>query len=285
MKKFFLFLAIVLTATALVYGQGFGFDGFGDGGFPGGGFPGGGIPGAAAPNKARDKANDLQDTMGGRIPLRFFNALNRAPVPGATIQIPNVGNFTTNQEGKITFPKIPDGNYTLVFSKEGFITTDVDFQVQLGNVVHNWFNVSPGISASSYRIVLEWGEKPADLDLHFEKTGGSGTYHISYLEMKRADDGNAILDRDDTTGYGPETITIGRIEPNAMYTCWVHDYTNRNDTNSNQLAQNGAIVRIYSNNRLLNTFSIPAGAKGTRWNVFKIERGNLTSVNTVVARQ
>ena len=277
MKKILPALVILLLVAGLVFSQ-FDFDGFGDG------IPGGPIPGSG-PNKARDKADDLQDTMAGRIPLRFFNALNRAPIPGASVAIPNVGTFTTNQSGRIVFPKVPDGDYTLTFTKEGFITTDIEFRVQLGGVVLNWFNVSPGFSVSNgYRIVLEWGEKPADLDLHFVKTGGSGGYHISYFEMKRADDGNAVLDRDDTSGYGPETITIGRIEPNATYTCYVHDYTNRNSTGSNQMSQNGAVVRVYSNNRLVNTFRIPANASGTKWNVFKIERGNLVGVNTVTAR-
>ena len=278
MKKFLTAMVLILLAAGLVYSQ-FDFDGFG-GGFPGGGtVPGGGS------NKARDKADDLQDTMQGRIPLRFFSALDRKPIPGATVAIPSVGSFTTNQNGRIVFPKVPDGSYTLTFSKDGFITTDIEFRVQLGSVVLNWFNVSPGFSiANGFRIVLEWGEKPADLDLHFVKTGSPGAYHISYFEMKRADDGNAVLDRDDTTGYGPETITIGRVETNATYTCYVHDYTNRSNTQSTQMSQNGATVRVYSNNRLVNTFRIPANSSGTKWNVFKIERGNLVGVNTVDAK-
>ena len=104
------------------------------------------------------------------------------------------------------------------------------------------------------------------------------------MEMKTADDGNAVLDRDDRAGYGPETITIGRIENNATYTCYVHDFTNRTNIQSTQMAQNGATVRVYSDNRLVNTFRIPAGGKGTKWNVFKIERGILTGVNTVSPR-
>ena len=269
MRKILAIWVAMLLPVALAYSQDFDFSGF-----PGGGIPGGGS------NKARDKADDMQAAMEGRIPMRFFNALNRAPIPGAVIEVPVAGKFTTDQNGRIVFPKIPDGNYRLVFSKEGFITTDIDFRVQLGNVVFNWFNVSPGIPDKDYRIILEWNEKPADLDLHFEKASG---YHISYMNMKMAEDGNAVLDRDDRQGYGPETITIGRIDNNAVYTCWVHDYTNQSSSESTQMAQNGATVRVYSNNRLLNTFHIPTG-KGTRWNVFKIERGRLTTTNTLTAR-
>ena len=272
MKKTILAWLMILLAEALIFAQDFDFDGFGS------------APGFSSSNKAMDKANDFQDTMEGRIPLRFFNALNRAPIGGAAVSIPNVGTFTTSAEGKITFPKIPDGVYTLTFSKQGFITTDIDFRVQLGGVVFNWYNISPDIPGINYRIVLEWGEKPADLDLHFVKTGGSGSYHISYVDMKSAEDYNAVLDRDDRTGYGPETITIGKIDNNASYTCYVHDYTNRGKTNSTQMPQSGALVRVYSNNRLMGTYQIPAGGKGTKWNVFKIEKGVLSSVNTVVGK-
>jgi hypothetical protein len=300
MKKIALLLVIALPVAGLVFGQGFGFDGFGDGGFPGGG----GIPGGGS-NKAMDKANDAQDKMEGRIPMRFFDAVSRQPIPSATVEIPNVGSLTTNNQGKIAFPRIPDGNYTLTFRKSGYVTTPIEFRVVLGAVDFNWYNIPkeiplpppppppppspvppplPPVISTNYRIVLEWGERPADLDVHFVKTGGSGNYHISYLETRRAEDGNAVLDRDDTAGYGPETVTIGRIETNATYTCYIHDYTNGSNPESAQMSQNGATVRVYSNNRLVNTFTIPTGSRGTRWNVFKIERGVLSGINTVVAR-
>jgi uncharacterized protein YfaP (DUF2135 family) len=147
----------------------------------------------------------------------------------------------------------------------------------------NWYSISPGFSGKDFRIVLEWGERPADLDIHFVKTGGSGGYHISFLNMHTAEDGNAVLDRDDMSGYGPETITIGRILPDAVYTCYIHDYSNRNNTASNQMAK-GAVLRVYSQNKLMYTFRIPADGIGTKWNVFKIERGIVVPVNTATAR-
>jgi hypothetical protein len=292
MKKMLIAVLLVFIGTAFITGQDFGF-----GDFPSGGMTG--LPGmTGAGNKAMDRANDAIDKMAGLIPMRFFNALDRNPIPNATITVPNVGTFTTNNQGKVVLPGIPDGNYTLQFSKDGFVTTPIDFRVILGGVDFNWYSVSPWIPPPppppapppptviyrSYRIVLEWGEKPADLDLHFVKSGGSGNYHISYLNMRTADDRRAILDRDDTNGFGPETITIGRIETNADYICYVHDYTNRSNTSSNQMSQNGAVVRVYSDNSLVNTFRIPANANGTRWNVFKIENGEIIPVNAVIPR-
>ena len=297
-------MLLIVLGVSLVFGQGFDF---GQGGMPGmPGMPGGGGAPGGAPGgdtRARDRSDDAMDAMLGLIPMRFFNAMNRNPIANAQIEIPNAGTFTTNNQGKITFPVIPDGNYTLVFSREGFITTPIEFRVQLGQVIFNWFSVSPGFSARAplpppaarpaalpppvnnadrdFRIILEWGERPADLDLHFVKTGGSGGYHISYFNMRTADDGYATLDRDEMRGYGPETITIGRIEMSAVYTCYVHDYSNRTNQSSTQMAQNGATIRIYSLNQLLTTIRIPPNAAGTRWNAFRIERGEVIPVNTV----
>jgi len=288
MKKVLFLPVLIFMTAAFVCGQGFGFDSFDSFGFG----DMGGMP--AVNSKAKDRADDAQDKLEGRIALRFFDAITRQPLSGATVVIPNAGSFTTNNQGKIVFPKIADGSYTLTFSKSGYITTPVEFKVLLGAVDFNWYNISKEVPLppkpptpappSNYRIILEWGQRPVDLDLHFVKTGGSGDYHISYLNMKKADDGNAVLDRDDMAGYGPETITIGRMDNNASYVCYVHDYTDRNDTESTLMAQNGATIRVYSDNSLVKTIRIPSGAKGTRWDVFKIDKGVLTEVNKVIAR-
>jgi len=269
MKKSTILLVLALFCASFVFSQGFGLPGD---------IPGGGS------NKARDRADDAMDKLEGLIPMRFFNALDRKPIQGAAIEVPNTGNFVTDANGKIILPKMPDGNYMLIFSKEGFITTQIDFRVLLGGVDLNWYSISPGLINKDFRIVLDWGERPADLDIHFVKTGGSGAYHISYVNMRTAEDGNAVLDRDDMTGYGPETVTIGKIEANAVYTCYIHDYTNRSNIESTQMAQRGAVVRVYSQNKLIHTFRIPANGKGTKWDVFTIKQGVLTPVNAVVAK-
>ena len=281
MKKFALLLALALICTVLVFSQNFGSGSNDDFGMGFGiDFSGGQINSNPAAEKAKAKADDAQDKMQGIIAMRFYNAVNRAPIQGATVLIPEIGSLTTNSVGRITFPKLPDGTYTLTFSKPGFITTDIDFRVLMGAVDFNWYSISPGIPDKDYRIVLDWAEKPADLDLHFEK---AKSYHISYSNQREAEDGNAVLDRDDRYGYGPETITIGKIDLKAVYTCYVVDYTNRNNPKSVQMAKEGAIIRIYSNNKLVQQFRIPVNAAGTKWNVFRIDRGNFIPVNTVSA--
>ncbi|MDR2448121.1 MAG: hypothetical protein LBD58_12680 [Treponema sp.] len=229
-----------------------------------------------------EKAMILSDMaimkLDGLIPMRFANALDGKPIPGATVDIPEIGRFVTDSRGIIAFPKREDGSFTMVFTKEGFITTSIPFRIQISTVINNWFSISPGMDGD-FRFVLDWGEKPADLDIHLEKQGG---YHISYWNMRTLSDGSAKLDRDDRSGYGPETITVARAENNGVYHLYVIDYTNRNDGTSTALSRSGATIRMYNSDRLLYTFTVPSsGGGGRRWNVCDIVRNRIEPVNAI----
>ncbi|MDR0709393.1 MAG: hypothetical protein LBF77_04945 [Spirochaetaceae bacterium] len=265
MKKLPL-LTLAALLTAALYGQ-----------MPGGlgrGAPGGG---SRAMSDARIKSDMALMAMDGVIPMRFTNALDGQGIPGGVVSINGVGDFVTDGRGIAQLPIIPDGIHNMVFSKDGFITTPIEFRVQLSTVIFNWFAISPGLNGQAYRFVLSWGERPADLDMHLEK---SNEYHISYGNMHTSADGNANLDRDDTDSFGPETITVRKIDNAAAYDFYVIDYTNRQSSTSDALSRSGAVIRVYRDDRLAHTFNVPSGA-GTRWNVFRIERNQLRPVNTM----
>jgi hypothetical protein len=256
MKKF---LPLVLTAllSAALYGQ---------------------IPGASRTmNDAMIKSDMALMAMDGVIPMRFTNALNGQGIPGGLVSVDGVGDFVTDGRGIVQLPEIPDGIHSMVFSKDGFITTPIEFRVQLGAVIFNWFAISPGLNGQAYRFVLSWGDRPADLDMHLEK---SGEYHISYGNMHTSVDGNANLDRDDRDGFGPETITVRRIDNTAVYDFYVMDYTNRQSRSSDALSRSGAVIRVYRDDRLAHTFNVPSGS-GIRWNVFRIQGNQLRPVNSL----
>jgi hypothetical protein len=212
-----------------------------------------------------------------RIPMRFGNALDGKAIAGAQVEIPGIGSFVTDNRGIISFPEQPDGAYTLLFTKPGFISTEIAFKIQLSTVIFNWYSISPGLEGD-FRFVLDWGEQPADLDLHFEKQGG---YHISYRNMRTLADGSGKLDRDDTSSYGPETITVTRAESSGAYQLYVIDYTNRNNNSSPALSRSGATIRVYSHNRLLDTFAVPETGNGSRWNVCEIRQNRVVPVGTI----
>jgi len=260
-KSVVLGLVIVLSAVSAVYGQ---------------------VPPGPSRNlsKAQIKAQMAMMAIDGTIAMRFLDALTGEGVPAGQIVVDGVdGAFNTDSRGIVQIPPQNDGAYTLVFSKEGYIPTPIEFDVRLGRVIFNWYSVSPGLQGD-FRFTLDWGEKPADLDAHFEKKNG---YHISYYNMREAADGSVKLDRDDKNGYGPETITMKQIDTGGIYELYIHNYTDKDRPASDTLSKSGAAIRVYSSTQLLYTFKVPAG-QGTRWNVLKIENNIVTPVNTLAAK-
>ncbi|MHC6203547.1 YfaP family protein [Breznakiellaceae bacterium SP9] len=270
MKKVLaILLAGLLTATGL-FSQGFDLN-FGDFGF---GAPGGQ---SSAADRAAISADMAMMKMRRLTPLRFVNALDGNGISGGTVSIPGIGTYTTDNRGIISFPRHADGNFTLTFSKDSFITTPINFSIKLGMIIFDWFSISPGW-AGALRVVLDWGERPSDLDLHFEK---ERAYHISYQNMHASSDGDVKLDRDDTSGYGPETISASKVDNSAAYSVYVIDYSNLGLSSSQALAKSGATIRVYGNNQLLHTYQVPESGSGTRWNVFKLVNGKVQAVNTI----
>ena len=229
-------------------------------------------------DKMRDRLDDADAEEQGLMTLRFFNAENGEPVPDASIDIQNIGQMNTDMEGKVRFDKLEDGVYPFTFSKDGFIEENIKFEVIAGTIFRNRFTVSPVIEMGSIRIVLDWENKPDDLDLHFKK---EGAYHISYQDMKVADDGRARLDRDDRDGYGPETITVTDIHEKADYTCYVKDYSNKNRDGSKQLSKSKAMVKVYGESKLLNIWQLNEKQKGNTWMVFSIQHGKIVPTDQV----
>jgi hypothetical protein len=130
-------------------------------------------------------------------------------------------------------------------------------------------------SLDGMRVVLTWGEAPADLDSHLAYTGN----HV-YFSNKRGDDAN--LDVDDTTSYGPETITLERKHFGTSYVYAVHDYTHMSDADSRALADSGAKVFVYVGGSLVRTYNVPRHKVGNLWTVFRLNGdGDFEDINTV----
>jgi hypothetical protein len=229
-------------------------------------------------DKMRDQLDDSGAEEQGMLTLRFFNAENGESVVDATVTIQDFQTFTTDLEGKIRFPKQPDGIYPFSFEKEGFISENNKFEIIAQTIFRNRFTVSPVISMGAIRIVLDWDKKPEDLDAHFVK---EGDYHISYREKLSSADGKTVLDRDDRDGFGPETITVKDIDEKAEYNYFVKDYTNQKSKNSKALSKSNAMVKIYGEGKLLNIWQLSEKQKGNAWVVFSIQNGRLVPTDEV----
>jgi len=228
----------------------------------------------------KDRAGDMFREMNtGQLTLRFVNALTGDYVEGAVVTI-GENTYTTDFEGKVLFTTdIVNGQLPVSFRKEDFISSDFNLEIMVGSVWQNQISVSPTLQPEQIRIVLDWADRPRDLDAHLIK---EGAYHISYRDTRTSEDGTAQLDRDDTNGNGPETITINEMSANDSYSYKVMDYSNRDSRRSRALSNRSrAVVRVYGDNRLMHTYRIDINQRGNEWTVFQIENGAFVRVDTV----
>nr|WP_237027867.1 tetratricopeptide repeat protein [Pectobacterium polaris] len=138
------------------------------------------------------------------------------------------------------------------------------------------YAVSPVMkSLDGMRIVLTWGERPADLDSHLIYPGN----HIYFSHQKGRD---ANLDVDDTDSFGPETITIDKKRLGESYIYAVHDYSNGDKANSLALSASSAKVFVYVGSSQVRSYSVPLNKTGNIWTVFRLNpNGDFEDINAV----
>ena len=182
----------------------------------------------------------------------------------------------TNNQGRTTinsgFPD--DSNTLLIIKKDNYSSLVVkcpcnDMTYALSPYMKN---------LDGMRIVLNWGKNPYDLDSHLTFPGN----HIFFQHQIGS---SSNLDVDDTDSYGPETITIENKRFGEIYHYFVHDFSNKNDLNSNKLSASDAKVFVYVGQSLVKTYYIPKNKIGNVWNLFKInENGEIIDINTVISK-
>jgi len=123
-----------------------------------------------------------------------------------------------------------------------------------------------GGGTSTISITLTWGAEPRDLDSHLAiPLDAGGWAHVYYANRSAAD---AELDTDDTSGYGPEIITVSSVH-DGTYRYSVHQYSGSGDfTTSN------ARVSVVGAGVSLRTFTPPqtgAGGDDDQWRVFDLQ--------------
>ena len=188
---------------------------------------------------------------------------------------------TTDSSGNYSLV-LPLGNYTVNMEKAGFLSGHVNIVVQSGTTSSQNGALSPStISGDGYTVVLTWGENPRDLDSHVEGTlSNNNTFHVYYSHKSNYDGDIEVcnLDVDDTTSYGPETITLRPTTTNPYY-YYIYKYSG-----SGTVATSEAQIRLYKDGVLLRTFNVPTDqGDGDYWNVFAIINGRLVVKNTITS--
>ncbi|PNR96823.1 carboxypeptidase regulatory-like domain-containing protein [Petrotoga sp. 9PWA.NaAc.5.4] len=211
------------------------------------------------------------------------DATNGQPINGATVKSGDI-SATTGADGKYTLNKVPTSNTTIQASKSGYIALSYPLSLAENEQKVVNFALSPALSANeTFRIVLTWGQDPRDLDSHLlvptSDSNASQGYHIYYNNRGTNNSDQypyAYLDIDDTTSFGPETVTIYR-RLNQPYKYYVHHYAG-----TGQLNTSSAVVSIYNQNGLVKTYNVPSSGTGLYWYVFDITaNGQIVDRNVI----
>lgn len=200
------------------------------------------------------------------------------PVPDADVNIDQKWDVKSSSEGKAPLPDaVEDGEHSLTVKKDGeYVETSGNFTVQDGAVSSApQISIPKAVDYDRIKIVLNWGETPSDLDSHiFNKN-----YHVYYMNK---DAGNLNLDRDDTTSYGPETVTIRDPDKNDVYKYFVFNYSDDYYPSSDRMSFSNAQVQLFFGNTLQKVFKIKEGQAGITWHVFDIVNGDQIVVHDTV---
>ena len=228
--------------------------------------------------KARIQQKIAELEFDGLLSLWITDCDTGKPIQAATVDILNVGTFKTDSNGIASFPALADEIYDFTINHDEYVPTNEKFEVFGESIFFYKYSIPKKVDYKCIKIILDWGKTPKDLDAHLIK---ENFYHISFRDKKKSDDKTAWLDRDDMDSFGPETITITELDKNSTYKYFVFNWTDRNDSKSLRLSKSGAKVRIYADNKFLQTFKIPNSKQGVKWNVFNIEQGKIISVNEI----
>lgn len=196
-----------------------------------------------------------------------------------------IDTITTDDAGYYSV-ELPGGNYTLLLSAEGYVSTTKNIVVIGDSEKPNQnATITPELEEEEMRIVLTWGEEPSDLDSHLTgpKVDG-GRFHIYWSNKVYKDAETEVnLDKDDVSSYGPETITVINQVADGTYKYNVFNYSGRyiSEDNKMDLANSSAKVEVYKGENLIQTYNVPTNIEGNMWKVFEIVDGEIKTINKV----
>jgi hypothetical protein len=225
-------------------------------------------------------------TMHGKV----TNAVDGKSIQGATIDIyaskedsDPAYQLTSDKNGSYSM-SIDAGSYYVRVNAEGFIEMGSDMDVQDVTDYEKNFALSPTLDGKVARIVLTWDESPKDLDsyLMVPKKNYPKLKDTIYYSNKKPSGADAYLDLDDTTSFGPETITIDKTH-SGVYCYLVNRYSSKPKT------MTGARVKVYiTDGRILDySWDSASGSESAEnWAVFELDTtGGTMKINDLNKRQ
>ncbi|MDO4617667.1 MAG: carboxypeptidase regulatory-like domain-containing protein [Lachnospiraceae bacterium] len=216
-----------------------------------------------------------------------IDATDGSSIPGAQLTLSTTdrsrgnasdgGVVTTDSSGEFE-GSFTAASYSLTITAPGYIEESFDVDLSDGESQTGLqYVLSPELT-EEVRIVLEWNAEPRDLDSHLNgAVDGGSTFHVYYGNKRTSYNGStaAELDLDDTSSYGPETITISNL--NGVYTYSVVDFTR-----SRNMAEYGATVKVYLPGESVQTFELYSEkGTGNTWELLKLDHGRLELIDHI----
>lgn len=222
--------------------------------------------------------------------VRVLNSVrgSASPLVGATVTI-GARTGTTNSAGIATITGVPAGLANVSVSATGYVTASQSATMDCtGGITNNVaVALSPaagqvgGLTAGQFRTILTWGANPRDLDSHLTgpNADGSTRWHVYF--STRTSGGICGLDVDDTSSYGPETITCPATNTTTSLRAGVYRYSVHHYSGTGNIGNSGASVRLEFANGTVYNYSPPSGfsAANDVWTVFELTVGTNASVS------
>jgi hypothetical protein len=182
---------------------------------------------------------------------------------------------TSNKDIIVSY--LTPGRYTINAEAQGFYpSTGEEANVNEGKTTEAEVHLIPLLKDNeTARIVLRWDKDPRDLDSHLflPENAALSTRHIYYpsefMKARIGDTLAAVLDVDDTTSYGPETITIYK-KLNGLYSYAVYHYAGSGSIGSTSKAE----IKVITHNGI-QKFPVPTGCQNKWWYVLDLEVNDL----------
>lgn len=200
-----------------------------------------------------------------------------------------INSVTTDANGHYSVA-LERGYYTIEFAREGYASVFVNvFSSNASRSFDGTLNpTATAVDDTQFRVVLTWGERPRDLDSHLvgpTVAGDSADYFHVYFSNKIYYDLeheiNASLDVDDTSSYGPETVTVFNVQSDKPYYYSVHDFTNGHNPDSTEMSFSGANIKVYQGATLIKEYNVPSNQAGNVWNVFYVKNNQIHDQNVI----
>jgi len=210
------------------------------------------------------------------------DAISGQVLDGALVRVGPSLQTTSGADGVFTLTNVPLGTQTLQTERAGFVIDTRALTVVGGVNPAITVALTPVRPLGDLTLVLTWGSQPPDLDSHLSGPDTSGgRFHLFYQNRTSPPVPYVNLDLDDTTGQGPETITIRRHPATGAfipgeYRYWVHNFSQ-----SPEFAGSNARVAIGQDANQLAEFRIGDAAGDPQLDIWYVVALNVDTAGNV----